>query len=91
MDLEIVQALIVVSMVIAEGGLFYLLARKFWKASRQEATLMAIGLTLLFCAAVWLCKWGNEIRMEVLFWAGWLGLCWVWSVKKCFRSAKRSS
>jgi hypothetical protein len=48
MDIEVIQALIVLPMVVAEGGLFYLLARKFWKASRQEAGLMAIGLTLLF-------------------------------------------
>jgi hypothetical protein len=67
MDIDVVQALIVVPMVVAEGGLFYLLARKFCKAARQEAGLLAIGLTLLFCMAVWLCKWGNEIRWEVLF------------------------
>jgi hypothetical protein len=42
------------------------------------------GLTLLLCVAAWLCKWGNEIRWEVLFWGGWLGLCWVWSVGKWF-------
>jgi len=91
MDIDVVQALIVVPMVVAEGGLFYLLARKFCKATRQEAGLLAIGLTLFICVAVWLCKWGNEIRWEVLFWAGWLGLCWVWSVRKWFRSAKGSS
>jgi hypothetical protein len=60
MDIEVVQALIVLLMVAVEGGLFYLLARKFWKTSRQETGLMAIGLTLLFCVAVWLCKWGMK-------------------------------
>jgi hypothetical protein len=45
---------------------------------------MATGLTLLLCVEAWLCKWGNEIRSEVLFWGGWLGLCWVWSVGKWF-------
>ena len=73
MDTEVVQELIVPPMVIAEGGLFYLLARKVWKATRQEAGLLAMGVTLLFCAAVWLCNLGNEIRWEVLFWAGCLG------------------
>ena len=48
---------------------------------------MATGLTLLLCVAAWLCKWENEIRWEVLFWGGWLGLCWVWSVGKWFSAA----
>jgi hypothetical protein len=25
----------------------------------------------------------------VLFWAGWLGFCWVWNVKKWFSSVPR--
>jgi len=73
MDSEVVQALIVLLLVPVESGLFYLVVRKIWKSSRLEAGLMAIGLTLLFCVAAWLCRWGSEIRWYVLFWAGWLG------------------
>ena len=68
MDSEVVQALIVLPMVLVESGLFYVVVRKVWKSSRLEAGLMAIGLTLLFCVAAWLCRWGSEIRWYVLFW-----------------------
>ena len=86
MDSELVQALTVLVGVLVESGLFYVVVRKVWKSSRLEAALMAIGLTLLFCAAAWLCRWGSEIRWSLLFWAGWLGFCWVWSLKKWFSS-----
>jgi hypothetical protein len=86
MDSELVQALTVLVGVLVESGLFYVVVGKVWKSSRLEAALMAIGLTLLFCAAAWLCRWGSEIRWSVLFWAGWLGFCWVCSLKKWFSS-----
>ena len=60
MDSEVFQALIVLPMVLVESGLFYVVVRKVWKSSRLEAGLMAIGLTLLFCVAAWLCRWGSE-------------------------------
>jgi hypothetical protein len=85
----LIQALVVLAMVVFEGGLCYLLLRKCCKAARGEAALMATGITLLLCVAAWLCKWGNEIRWEVLFWGGWLGFCWVWRVGKWFSSGKR--
>jgi hypothetical protein len=60
MDSEVVQALIVLLGVLVESGLFYVVVRKVWKSSRLEAALMAIGLTLLFCVAALLCRWGSE-------------------------------
>ena len=89
MDIQLVQAFIVVPGLLLEMGLFYVAARKLWKRSRREAGLMTAGLTLLFCVAAWLCGWGSDIRWSVLFWAGWLGLCWVMGVKQWFRSAPR--
>jgi hypothetical protein len=86
MDIQVVQALIVIPGLLLEMGLAYVLLRKVWKKSRREAGLIATGLTLLFCVAAWLCGWGSELRWSVLFWAGWLGLCWSWGVSRWFRS-----
>jgi len=88
MDIEVVQALIVLPAVLVESGLFYLLLRKLWKRSRLEARLATIVPTLLFCVAAWLCRWGNDMRWSVWFWAGWLALCWVCGVRKWFSSAR---
>jgi hypothetical protein len=88
MDIEVVQALIVLPAMVLEMGLFYVALRKVWKRSRPEARLMTIGIALLSCVAAWLCRWGSDMRWSVWFWAGWLGLCWVWGVRKWFGNAR---
>ena len=47
MDIEVVQALIVLPAMVLEMGLFYVALRKMWKRSRPEARLMTIGIALL--------------------------------------------
>jgi hypothetical protein len=47
MDIQVVQALIVLPALLVACGLFYVVERKLWKSSRLEAGLMTIGLTLL--------------------------------------------
>jgi hypothetical protein len=87
LNIELVQALIVLASLLVESGFFYLVVRKVYKHDRLEAGLMTIGLTLLFFVMVWLCKWGSDIRWSVVFWAAWLGLCWVWGVRTWFRTS----
>jgi hypothetical protein len=60
MDIEVVQALIVLPAVLLEMGLFYVALRKVWKRSRPEARSMTIGIALLSSVGAWLCRWGSD-------------------------------
>jgi hypothetical protein len=88
MNIQLVQALIVITGLLLQMGLVYILLRKVWRKSRREAGLIATGQMLLFCVAAWLCGWGSEMRWSVLFWALGLDLCWSWGVSKWFRRSR---